>query len=694
MLKDSIDLHRQGRFDEAEQGYRAQLAAHPDDADALHLLGMLRHQRGDADEGSRLLARAHALAPDDANIELSLASLAFREGDFAGAEHGFARALVLDPNLAGAHAGAGQIALLRGDSTQAEQHFRVALRAAEEPHALAGLGALLIERGDLDGALRHLGRAADLAPNDAMIQLQLGNAFARRDTPTFAEQAFLNALRLRPGFHEVRPLLASLLLKEKRTAEAAEQFRALLEVPGLEIAAHLGLADVARAEQRLDDAAAGYRVALALDPLQAVAVRALGWTLIQLGRPDDALAAYDEFLRRVPDDRSVLSARADLLTLIGRLPQAALAWKELLDRNADDVQARSRFALVAEFLGQPAAARAHAQIALRTRPEDAEMQLIGIRGSMVDGHDAEARAALDALGAHALSEGQKRLRLNYLGRLHDRAGATADAVQCFVEAQRGMPSMLPPLHPPRPELGVALAQTTRDAWPQAPVLLLGTPGSGVERVAALLADQPQLTVLRDRIGRLVRDDEFNRPRLAHYSGELDDAERDALRERWLAPLRAANVDGSRPIVDWLPRWDAHLLALVRRAMPGTRLLIIERDPRDALLNWLAFGWAPGFACPDPDAAADWLARARQHLAHAGELDDPRRLVVTADALLDAPAEAGGAMAEFLGLDALQPGAQFAAMAHGLGGLPTRFAAGHWQGYRDVLDAAFKHFDAA
>ena len=45
MLKDSIELHRQGRIDEAEAGYRAELAERPDDADALHLLGMLRCQR-------------------------------------------------------------------------------------------------------------------------------------------------------------------------------------------------------------------------------------------------------------------------------------------------------------------------------------------------------------------------------------------------------------------------------------------------------------------------------------------------------------------------------------------------------------------------------------------------------------------------------------------------------------------------
>jgi hypothetical protein len=247
---------------------------------------------------------------------------------------------------------------------------------------------------------------------------------------------------------------------------------------------------------------------------------------------------------------------------------------------------------------------------------------------------------------------------------------------------------MPALAEPRAELQAALAEAVGDAWPHAPILLLGTPGSGVERIAALLADQPQLTVLRDRIGSVMRNDDFNQPRFQHYCGELGEAERAGIRERYLAPLRDANIPLDRPIIDWLPRWDAHLLALIRRAMPGTRLVIVERDPRDALLNWLAFGWATGFPCPEPTAAGEWLLRARRHLAFANELDEPRRLMVAADPLLDDAERNGGELARFVGVDSLRPGTQFAAMMQSLGGLPVRFAAGHWQGYRDVLAGVF------
>jgi tetratricopeptide (TPR) repeat protein len=688
MLKDCIALHRQGRFDEAEQGYRAHLAAQPDDADALHLLGMLRYQRGDFAEGGRLLERAHALAPDDPGIELSLASLHFRSGNHEDARRGFHRALTLDPNLSGAHAGLGQIALMRNEREVAEQHFRIALRAGEEPHALAGLGALLLERGDADGALRYLMRAAELAAGDAMIQLLLGRAFLAKGTIAFAETALRNALRLRPGLPQARHLLGSLLIREKRTAEAAEEYRALQDDAEFGRIARVALADIARAEGRLAEAASAYQAALAQAPTDTAVARALAWTLGQLGRTAEAVEAYDACLALEPDDDSLRTARADLLMVGGRLPEAAVAWKELLERDPANLFARSRFAITAEYLGQVGAAQAHAELVLRAR-EDNEMQLIRIRALLHSGDDADARAALDALAANQPTIGQHRLQQNYLGRLHDRAGEVEQAVACFAEAQRGTCRAMPPLQVPNPALVEALAEPAGEPWPDAPVLLLGTPGSGVERVAALLADQPGLAVLRDRAAAAVRVDDFTAPRFPLYAGELDAGLRAALRDRWLAPLRAAGIGPGRTVVDWLPRWDAHLLALVRRAMPGTRLVIVERDPRDALLNWLGFGWAAGFPCGEPLEAADWLARARHHLAFGSELDDPRRLVVAADPLLDDPEGNGAALAAFLGLDELRAGTQFAAMRLGLGGLPVRFPAGHWQAYREVLAEPFR-----
>jgi len=687
MLKDSIELHRQGRIDEAEAGYRAELAERPDDADALHLLGMLRCQRGDFVEGARLLTRARELLPDDAETELALASLRYCEGDHEAARRGFHRALTLDPNLPGAHAGIGQLALLRGDAAEAERHFRTALRAGEEPHALAGIGALLVARGDHDGGLRHIGRAAELAPNDALIQFMLGQAFARRGTVAFAEQAFRNALRLRPDLQVIKPWLGSALLQSGRTAEAGMLYHELLGAAGFENAALVGIGDVARAENRFEDAIVAYRGALEQKAGQVMPALALGWSLARVGRFDEALAAYDACLAANPDEY-VFGARAELLGALGRLPEAAAEWKAALARNPANTGARSALAEISERLGELDAADAHAGLVLAAG-DDPAMRLLHARAQLRGGDVTGARATLDVLGRNELAPPLAAQRWSLLGRVHDRAGEWNDAARCFAEAQRGLPVAMPEYAEPPATLDEVLAEPAQAPWTQAPILLLGLPGSRVEQVAALLSRQPGLSVNRQRAGMQPLDDDFDQPHFEHLLGAFGPEERAGARARWLASLQAAGVATDRPVVDWLPRWDARLLALVHRAMPGTRIVVVERDPRDELLGWLAFGWAPGFRCDDPVAAAQWLAQARRHLQRDGGAAGPQRLVVSADALLADPAGAGETLARFLGIDALE-GEPVA--PRGLGGLAQSFAAGHAREYRDALAVAYARLD--
>jgi tetratricopeptide (TPR) repeat protein len=311
-LQDAYNLHQAGRLDEAEFGYRAWLAERPADADALHLLGMLRHQRGDSAEALRLVSRAHDLQPDNGQLELALATLLRHAGDPAAARLAYARALALDPNLGGAHIGLGQLALDSGDTATAEEHFRTALRAGEDGHALAGLGAIMLARGRSEAALGYLTRAAELVPDYSMIQFMLGQAFSQRGLLTFAETALGNALRLQPDLHAAHAWLAEVLLKDNRPHEALVHYQALVPVAGYAVVAQIGFADIARMEQRDEQAIAYYRAALALEPKLAVPTRMLAWMLATLGRNDEAIAAYDAYLAHAPEDVEMRILRDDV----------------------------------------------------------------------------------------------------------------------------------------------------------------------------------------------------------------------------------------------------------------------------------------------------------------------------------------------------------------------------------------------
>ncbi len=95
--------HRDGRLSEAERDYKATLAAKPFHVDALHYLGVLRHQQGQHEE-------AEALGRIDDAIER------------------FRNALTLSPDLSPAQYNLGNAYSLIGRHEDAVDAFEKALR--------------------------------------------------------------------------------------------------------------------------------------------------------------------------------------------------------------------------------------------------------------------------------------------------------------------------------------------------------------------------------------------------------------------------------------------------------------------------------------------------------------------------------------------------------------------------------------
>ncbi len=164
-LESILELHRSGDLAAAEAAYREYLSAQPDDAEALHLHGVLQQQRGDLVQADALIQRAIGLAPDAARFHLSLGGVRMRAGDDASALGSFERAMQLDPNLVEAHSLVGHLQLLEGDLGAAENRFRIGRRAAEDdPMILFGLGNVNLARNDAVNAAKFLARAAELKP--------------------------------------------------------------------------------------------------------------------------------------------------------------------------------------------------------------------------------------------------------------------------------------------------------------------------------------------------------------------------------------------------------------------------------------------------------------------------------------------------------------------------------------------------
>lgn len=175
-LTQAIEWHQSGRLPEAETVYRDVLAADPNNADALHMLGVLASQRGNQELALSCLGRAILLNPTPAFYHNNLGNVLFRSGRLADAALCYEEALRLDPDYAEAHGNLANTCDRLDRFGDALAHrLEVARLRPERSSSYAELGNTLRAQGMLSEALTCFGQALAIDPDNA--EAHMGRAF-------------------------------------------------------------------------------------------------------------------------------------------------------------------------------------------------------------------------------------------------------------------------------------------------------------------------------------------------------------------------------------------------------------------------------------------------------------------------------------------------------------------------------------
>lgn len=696
MLEPYVELHKQGRLAEAEAGYREALAFNPDDPEALHLLAIVRRQQGDLVEAFHHARRAVELVPDRPNYLMTLAGLEFHGRLFDEAAAHFEAALTYDPNRTDAYSGLGHIALLRGDLARAEERFKLALRAGDERFdVLSGYGNTLFAKGDVDQAIRYLTRASELAPDHAGTLAHLGRAYLAKGLVPFAVQSLTRSLALDPAQPLARMMLAEAEHRAGNRAGAEAAVQPLLSgTPQEQALGHIGLGDLARARGENTKAHDHYQAAQAADPQSVGAAEALTQMYLGMDQPEAALAVLDVAIGATPQPVDLLRRKAQVLAMLERHAEGA----ELLAQAAalrDDPAIHADLATARAFAGDwEGASDAAAHVGDGAGRISAQARIVAARAALERGDEAAALAALARIDRDAQDPEQRRVTESLQGFLDDRLGRIDRALDGWLVAhQAHAASTSPPLVAvPAEPLQLAIEGARSVSHPlvakRPAALLLGSPGSGVELVAALLSDQPGIALRNDRFGTDPRSDWITDPASASHVVLTDADALERLARRYTRPLDRAPWDPAKTMVDWIPTFDARVLPFLHAVFGELKLVIVGRDPRDALLNWIALGGAHRYRVDDPETAAGWLRVALDHLALAAKIGRFKLLAIDSDRFAADPAKAIATLGQFLEQPALAPGANFRRVMRETSGLPSRLAAGRWQAYAPRLERAY------
>ena len=132
-LERALNFHRQGRLAEAASAYSEVLGSEPDNADAMHLLGLVLATMGRGQDAVRLIGAAVSLQPSNAAMHANLGSALNEIGRHDEALACFDRAVALKSDLAAAYLGRGGAFLHLGRLEPALANLEAVGRREREP---------------------------------------------------------------------------------------------------------------------------------------------------------------------------------------------------------------------------------------------------------------------------------------------------------------------------------------------------------------------------------------------------------------------------------------------------------------------------------------------------------------------------------------------------------------------------------
>jgi tetratricopeptide (TPR) repeat protein len=399
----ALDHHRAGRLAEAQRLYGLVLAADPQHADSLNLLGVIAAQTGQhdlaiqrieaaiarngriagyhnnlgevlrqcgrlADAASRF-RMAIALAPGDADAHNNLGAACHALGDVGGAAGYYRRALMLRPAYPDALNNLAAACREQGDPNGAARHRRRAL-ASDPSQARAEPGASLPDHGGTDTAASRrlaqtlveqhrpaealvvLRQAALLDDGDPSLSFDLGRLAQEQGYPAEAERAYRTVLAHRPDHAVAWNNLGNALGELGRRAEAIAALRNAWQRDPLYAEAYFNVGVLLHHEAALSGAVPAYRHALAARPDFAEAATNLGAALLDLGQGEEALVWQRRALAMAPNSPRAHVNHGVVLYGMGRTRDAIAAFRQSLRRAPDHAQAHVNLAHALLMAGQ------------------------------------------------------------------------------------------------------------------------------------------------------------------------------------------------------------------------------------------------------------------------------------------------------------------------------------------------------
>ena len=341
-IQDAVALHQQGQLGLAEALYREIVRVEPDNAEALHLLGVIAHQTGNHQDAVDLISRAIATRPNAASYysNRGIALQELKQLEAAAASH--EQAIKLKPDFADAHYNKGNVLHeLKQFEAAVESYDKAILLNPDNAKAYYNRANALEESKQLHAAVASYDRAIFLNPDYSDAHSNRGMALQELKQFEAAVASFDRVIRQKPESAEAYSNRGSALHELKQFVSAIASYDKAISLHPAFAAAYYNRGNALQELKQFDAAIASYDKAIELKPAFAEAYYNRGNALQELKQLDAAIASYDKGISHNPDYAEAYSNRGSALQELNQLDAAHASFNKAISLKPSYAEAYS-----------------------------------------------------------------------------------------------------------------------------------------------------------------------------------------------------------------------------------------------------------------------------------------------------------------------------------------------------------------
>jgi len=304
-LEEAVKLHSAGNIQQAKTIYQKIIQVDPNQADALHLLGVIHHQTGEPESAANLIKKAISIKLKFAAAHNNLGNVLMVLKQSEEALKHFQQAVLIEPNFFDAHNNIGNLLCGLEKFEVAISYYKTALAInPNNPQAYNNLGNALSEIGNLNEAIGNFNKALEIQPNNFETMNNLGNAQKKMGLLDDAAKTFKKSLLIHSGEPNTHNNLGNVLHDLNNLDEAIHSYNNALTLQPdfVEALNNLGNALIMIGKQK--KARRIFKKILSIDPSFIPAYNNLGSLLQDMGETEAAISIFEKAIKINPKDHN------------------------------------------------------------------------------------------------------------------------------------------------------------------------------------------------------------------------------------------------------------------------------------------------------------------------------------------------------------------------------------------------------